>query len=71
MGNAVKASDTILDVCFGWRRPYTPKNYALPIISEFNLETGEKLLDITIKDWSPELANMMYQVNRGVNIYED
>ena len=71
MGNAIKASDNILDVCFGWRRPYTPKNYALPIISEFNLETGEKLLDITIKDWSPELANMMYQVNRGVNIYED
>ena len=43
MGNAVKASDNILDVCFGWRRPYTPKNYSLPIISEFNLETGEKL----------------------------
>lgn len=71
MGNVIKVSDNILDVCFGLRRPYNPVTYALPIISEFDIKTGRKLLDITIVDYSPELVNAMYQVNRGVNIYED
>lgn len=71
MGNAIKASDNILDVCFGMRRPYFFTLYDLPIVSEFDLQTGEKLLDLTINDRSLKLSNYMYQVQRGINIYEN
>ena len=71
MGNAIKASDNILDVCFGMRRPYSFTLYDLPIVSEFNLQTGEKLLDLIINDPSLKLSNYMYQVQRGINIYEN
>lgn len=72
MGNAIKVSDTIIDICYGMRRPLTISSiYSQPSISEFNIQTGEKILDITINDCSPELVNIMYQVNRGVNIYEN
>jgi hypothetical protein len=70
MGNAV-VNNNILDVCYGLRLPLLPHVYNQPVIKEFNLDTGEKLLDITICDQSAELVNFMYQINRGVNIYED
>ena len=71
MGNAIKASDNILDVCFGKRQPRSITLYSLPIVSEFNLQTREKLLDLTINDYSLKLSNYMYQVQRGINIYEN
>lgn len=71
MGNALKVSDSIVDICYGLRNPLLPHIYLQPIISEFDLNTGKKLMELTIYDKSDELVNVMYQVNRGVNIYED
>lgn len=71
MGNAIKASTNIVDICYGMRSPSRADIYLQPIISEFDIDTGKKLLDITIFDQSPEFVNIMYQVNRGINIYEN
>jgi hypothetical protein len=71
MGNVIKVSDNIIDVCYGMRAPSQAHIYLQPIISEFDMKSGEELLDITIADRSPELVNIMYQVNRGINIYEN
>jgi hypothetical protein len=71
MGNVIKVDNAIIDVCYGMRFPFDIFTMPQPNISEFNMETGQKLLDITIVNHLPELVNAMYQVNRGVNIYED
>lgn len=71
MGNALKVSENILDICWGSSLFSLLKGSPDPIISEFDLCTGRKLLDLTIKDHSVELINSIYQVHRGVNIYED
>jgi hypothetical protein len=71
MGNVIKVDNTIIDVCYGMRFPFDVLAAPQPIISEFNMETGQKLLDITIANRLPELVNIMYQVNRGINIYEN
>ncbi len=71
MGNAVKVSDNIIDLCYGLRYPLLPHVYLQPIIVEYDMETGKKLMELTIYDRSDELVNVMYQVNRGVNIYEN
>ena len=70
MGNALKVSDNILDVCYGMRVPYKDENQLQPVVSEFDMETGQRLLDITILNKPPKLINIMYQIHRGVNIYE-
>ena len=37
MGNALKVSDSIVDICYGLRNPLLPHIYLQPIISEFDL----------------------------------
>ena len=71
MGNAIRPSDDVIDVCYGLRSPASAHTYLQPIVSEFNMKTGEKLLDITINARTDQLVNVMYQINRGINIYEN
>ena len=74
MGNALKVTDNIVDICYGTSLSAISllnSKSKLPIVSEFDVETGQKFLDITILDNSSKLINTMYQVNRGVNIYEN
>lgn len=71
MGNVIRVNENIMDVCYGLRMPPLPHIYMQPIIAEFDLTTGKKLMDLTIRDYSDQLVNAVYQVNRGVNIYEN
>lgn len=49
MGNVLKVSDTVIDVCYGLRGPrYSPHIYLQPIVSEIDLTTGQTLVDLTI-----------------------
>jgi hypothetical protein len=70
MGNVI-LNDNIIDVCYGLRMPLIPRTYKQPILAEYDMNTGKKLLEVTICEKSAELVNVMYQVNRGVNIYEN
>lgn len=70
MGNALKVTDNIIDICYGRCSLTKNEDYLQPIISEYEIDSGKKLLDITIADQTAELVNVIYQINRGVNIYE-
>lgn len=70
MGNVLRLSEDVYDVCYGWRFPLSPSIYYQPIVSEFDIKTNKKLLDITIHAKNHKLINIIYQINRGVNIYE-
>lgn len=70
MGNVVRASDTVIDVCYGLSLAAKFQPHRFPIVSEYDLVSGEKLVDLTITTFTPELSNVLYQINRGVNVYE-
>jgi len=73
MGNVVKVADNIIDICYGLRHPLIPSVFMQPIMTEVDMKTGEVLVSLTMalgNEYEP-LLNVMYQINRGVNVYED